>query len=493
MAWSKAGTARISVSSFGYGGTNGVVILEQAPSPLKKILIEFDRPNPPYLFVLSASSRSSVEAMLKQLGDWASTHNDYFADLSHTLISRRSLLSWRFGLVASTHQELLANLADNSEVSSMSKAADTVKIGFVFTGQGAQWYAMGRELFLHCRQYRGSIRTSDAMLSELGANWTLSEELQRDESESRINDSAIAQPALTALQIALIDLLQEIGVRPQIVIGHSSGEIAAAYAAGIFSQRAAIEISYHRGVISSTYKQQINPQKGAMIVTEVSEADSLQFISQLNQGRVDIACTNSPISTTISGDESAIDELQELLDASSTGYWRLPIDVAYHSHRMKIVSEQYLKLLSRFGRRLTYDLEKGYPSRNIKYISGVTANEKKADFGPDYWVENLISKVRFYEAIGKYCDASLGEEIQPGEKDTHNIMIEIGPLGAFSRIIQETTQSLPNAFDYTYITALRRDIDAVRSMLELAGKLFELGAPIDLLATEDLLISKQER
>lgn len=487
MTWSKAGTARISVNSFGYGGTNGVVILEQAPSPVERILNEIDGPNPPYLFVLSASSRSSVKPMLKQLGDWLSTHKDHFADLSHTLISRRSLLSWRFGMVASPHQELLANLADNSEVSSMSKAADSVKIGFVFTGQGAQWYAMGRELFLHCRLYRGSIKTSDAMLSELGADWTLSEELQRKESESRINDSAIAQPAVTALQIALVDLLQEIGIRPQIVIGHSSGEIAAAYAAGILSQRAAIEISYHRGVISSTYRQQMGPQKGAMIVTEISEADSLQFISQLKQGRVDIACTNSPTSTTISGDEAAIDELQELLDASSTGYWRLPIDVAYHSHRMKIVSDQYLNLLNRFGRRLTYDLERGYPSKNVKYISSATANEKTTDFGPAYWVENLISKVRFYEGIERYCDASLGEQ------NTHNIMIEIGPLGAFSRIIQQTTQSLPNVFDYTYTTTLRKGIDAVRSMLELASKLFELGAPIDLLATEDLLIPKQKR
>ena len=470
-----------------------MVILEQAPFPVERILIESDRPNPPYLFVLSANSQNSVKAMVRQLGDWASTRKDYFADLSHTLISRRSLLSWRFGVVASTHQELLATLADNSGFSSMSNAADSVKIGFVFTGQGAQWYAMGRELFLYCRQYRGSIKTSDAMLSELGSDWTLSEELQRKESESRINDSAIAQPAVTALQIALVDLLQEIGVRPQIVIGHSSGEIAAAYAAGILSQRAAIEISYHRGVISSTYKQQMSPQKGAMIVTEISEADSLHFISQLKQARVDIACTNSPTSTTVSGDEAAIDELQELLDASSTGYRRLPIDVAYHSHRMKIVSDQYLYLLNRFGRRLSYDLERGYPSRNIKYISSVTANEKKADFGPAYWVENLIAKVCFYEAIEKYCDASLGEESQPGEKDTHNIMIEIGPLGALSTIIQQTTQSLPNVFDYTYTTTLRRDIDAVRSVLELASKLFELGAPVDLLATEDLLIPKQER
>ena len=470
-----------------------MVVLEQAPSPAERIFIEPDRPNPPYLFVLSANSQSSTKAMLKQLGDWASTRKDYLADLSHTLISRRSLLSWRVGIVASTHQELLATLASNSEVASMSKAADSVKIGFVFTGQGAQWYAMGRELFLHCRQYRGSIKTSDAMLSELGAKWTLSEEIQRNESESRINDSAIAQPAVTALQIALVDLLQEIGVRPQIVIGHSSGEIAAAYAAGILSQRAAIEISYHRGVISSTFKQQMSPQKVAMVVTETSEADSLQFVSQLKQGRVDIACTDSPTSTTISGDEAAIDELQDLLDASSTGYRRLPIDVAYHSHQMKTVSDQYLNLLSRFGRRLTYDLERGYPSKNIEYISSVTASERTADFGPAYWVENLISKVRFCEAIERYCDTSLGDEIQLGKKDTHNIMIEIGPLDAFSRIIQQTTQSLPRVIDYTYITTLRRDIDAVRSMLELAGKLFELSAPVDLLAVEDLLISKQEQ
>ena len=108
-------------------------------------------------------------------------------------------------------------------------------------------------------------------------------------------------------------------------------------------------------------------------------------------------------------------------------------------------------------------------------------------------MENLISKVRFCEATEKYCEALLGEESQPGGNSTHNIMIEIGPLGVFSTIIQQTIQSLPNAFEYTYITTLRRGIDAIRSMLELAGKLFELGAPVDLIATEDLLIPKQER
>lgn len=430
--------------------------------------------------------------MLKQLGDWTSTQEDCLGNISHTLMSRRSLLSWRFGLVASSRQEVLANLANSRGIQTVSKAFGSVKIGFVFTGQGAQWYAMGRELYLHCRQYSGSIKTSDAMLSELGATWSLSEELQREESESRINDSAIAQPAVTALQIALVDLLHEVGIRPQIVIGHSSGEIAAAYAAGVFSQRAAMEISYHRGAIAGICKQQMSPQKGAMIVTEISEADSLRHITQLKQGRVDIACTNSPTNTSLSGDEAAIGELQELLDASSIKYRRLPVDLAYHSYQMNCVSEPYLKLLNRFGRRLMHDLERGCPSRSIKYISSVTANEKSSDFGPDYWVENLVSKVRFYEAMERYCDFSL-EPHQPSENEARNIMIEIGPLGAFSRIIRQTAQSLPNAFDYTYITTLRKGTDAVRSMLELAGKLFELGAPIDLLATEDLLTPKQER
>ena len=234
------------------------------------------------------------------------------------------------------------------------------------------------------------------MLTELGAPWTLSEELLRDESESRINDSKLAQPAITALQIALVDLLQEMGIRPQIVIGHSSGEIAAAYAAGVLSQKAAMEISYHRGAVAGACKKLMSPVEGAMIVVDISEADSLGYISQLKQGRAAVACANSLTSTTISGDGTAIDELQTILQASSIRSWRLPVDIAYHSYHMKCVSDQCLKLLNRYGRRLTYDLERGHPAEGIKYISSVTTKEKKSDFGPAYWVENLVSKLRFY-------------------------------------------------------------------------------------------------
>lgn len=177
--------------------------------------------------------------MPKALEKWISGQEmDYAAlkDLSFTLSCRRSQFKWRQACVASTREELLAELR---EPGAKSRAAPT-KVAFVFTGQGAQWAGMGRDLLSTSETFRQSLEKAAKLLKSFGSEWDLLEELVKPDGESRINESALAQPVTTIIQMALVDLLGDYGVRPSWVVGHSSGEIAGAYAAGILSDEDAI-------------------------------------------------------------------------------------------------------------------------------------------------------------------------------------------------------------------------------------------------------------
>ena len=352
----------------------------------------------------------------------------------------------------------------------MTKASSDIRLTYLFTGQGAQWFAMGRELIATLPKFRKSLIKSDQILQGLGATWGLVEELSLDESTSRIDDSAIAQPATTAIQIALVDLLGSLEIQPTAVLGHSSGEIAAGYAAGVLSQSAALTVSYHRGFVSKMCKQKL-ATKGAMLAVALGEDEAFKYIAQLQTGIVSVACINSPCSTTISGDGAAIDELKAILDGQAIFAKKLKVDIAYHSHHVRKVSAQYRSSLK--------GLEFGVPRPSVKFFSSVTAAEKTNDFGPSYWVQNLTSPVRFSNALAELC------RIQHTEahftSDSVPCFIEIGPHSALSGPTRQIlAQPKLESTSFRYLPSLVRNHDSLHSILSLCGKVFELGYPLNL-------------
>ncbi|CAG8959400.1 hypothetical protein HYFRA_00001298 [Hymenoscyphus fraxineus] len=506
--WDSKTLRRISVNNFGYGGANGHLIVDSLstyqqesghhipngetkenenhqitngtnPSngingshPPKDVKTE------PQVLALSAKSKESLARALENLEQWISQNpdpsNDALRNLAYTLSNRRSLFRWRCSLVGTSLPDLLSRLSLNRPPS--VKSMEKIQNVFVFTGQGAQWFAMGRELMSLKSPYSKSLEASDKILSGFGAPWSLLEELLcKKSSDSRINESQIAQPATTAIQIALIDLLSSLDIKPDIVLGHSSGEIAAAYAAGSISQISALKAAYFRGRLQVSASL-----KGAMMAVGLGEVQLSQYLPQVKSGKLVIACSNSPESSTVSGDEAAILELKGILDTETVFARRLAVDTAYHSHHVMSVSDTYLHSLG--------GLEHGNTLPHIRFISSVTGKEMTTGFGPQYWVDNLVSKVQFQRGVEEVCRIA-----SPSSPQARLSFIEVGPHSALSGPLRQTMSSLSFSAGFFCASVLIRNQDARYTLLEAVGKLFEQGCSVDIGKANVLLAPNKPR
>ena len=200
----------------------------------------------PYLFLLSANDQESLSKSTALIAEYvyerpAYLFPDLLRSLAFTLGQRRTLLPWKIAVQAADQDELIRKLKDVALTP--TRSVEQPRIGFVFTGQGSQWPKMGTQLYHAYPIYASAIQKADHILTGLGASWSLIAELERSERYSSIDSPSISQPACTALQLALVDLLKSWKIFPQSVIGHSSGEIAAAYAAGILDMESCMAIA----------------------------------------------------------------------------------------------------------------------------------------------------------------------------------------------------------------------------------------------------------
>ncbi|KAK2761770.1 polyketide synthase [Arachnomyces sp. PD_36] len=426
--------------------------------PEDRILID-----QPRLFIVSAKSKTSLEAATLKLKQWVSDNclaSKSMQKLANTLSAKRSKFNWRYSVVASTSDDLVSALGNHRS----TKSSSNVSIVYLFTGQGAQYQGMGRDLLLNSHAFAASIRDSQAILTELGASWNLVNELISEESKSRINTSEISQPATTAIQIALVDLLADMNVRPSAVLGHSSGEVAAAYAAGILSRRDAMAIAYHKGFVASWVKETVQG-KGAMLAVGLGKAGITPYIEKIRSGRLGVACINSSENVTISGDDVAVLELKGLLDKDSVFNRQLKVDIAYHSHHMEAISTRFSEAIS--------DVTGNEPQQTVRFFSSVTAAESNAELGMSYWVENLVSPVRFSEALEALVDSS---------GSPHLTFVEVGPHHALKGSVRQIMNGLPDSSSkWTHTPTLIREKSAVEAALEMEGSLFEQGVSIDII------------
>ncbi|KAI1084321.1 putative polyketide synthase [Whalleya microplaca] len=391
------------------------------------------------------------------------------ANLLYTLGSRKSQLSRRAFAVMDPE-----SLKSGLEVDAMSfgkpSRSPAGRIGLIFTGQGAQWPEMGATLIQEYTVFRQAIRYLDSVLSQLQRRptWKIEEVLLEPASTSRIHDPEFSQTVCTALQIALVALLAQWGIRPVVTIGHSSGEIAAAYAAGRLRASEAIVLAYFRGQVVAT-----NKRKGLMIAVGLGPTDIMSHLYDIDTV-VTIAAVNSPESTTVSGDPGAIKELAIRLSARNIFNRVLKTgDNAYHSHHMLSLGELYEELATQ-GLRDIESITLAEPaSPRTKWISSVTPDDEILSLSPKYWRRNLESTVLFSQAI----------EVLTRDVPV-DLLIEIGPHPALSALVKQIRLGLGQntSMSPACLASLRRGEHDVLSMLRLAGNLFLHDAPVDLVA-----------
>ncbi|EHK96621.1 putative Mycocerosic acid synthase [Glarea lozoyensis 74030] len=319
-AWPAAAVKRMSVSGFGMGGTNAHIVMEgfkqsaaiRNPNGITISTKKISK----RLFVFSSHDKAgfrrisqAILAFLDTLGP-ATSSSGYLANLAHTLAVARSGLSWKTSIVAENTADLreqLSTMVGDDATRSPTKAP---RIGFVFTGQGAQWARMGVEL-LERHVFAESVAKSTQFLREMGANWDPIAELIKEQKESRLGLPQISQPICTVLQIALVEELRSCGIKPSKVVGHSSGEIAAAYTIGALSHRDAIAIAYFRGTASAGLSaKQLD---GGMMAVGCSRAEA-QKLMKNSKIQATVACVNSPSNVTLSGDVVALEALRIIFD-----------------------------------------------------------------------------------------------------------------------------------------------------------------------------------
>jgi acyl transferase domain-containing protein len=330
--WPKVQAERASVNSFGIGGANAHVILDSPASmgisstkihTTNGLLANGNSKPRPALLVLSATNTESLRANVVKHQQYVATNPEKLKNIEYNLCNRRDHLSNRAFCVTNGLSAL--------EFSPLNKPKKTPTLIMVFTGQGAQWAEMGKELMTDFPSFSQDIDFMNNTLSKLNhpPSWNIKEELLKHESLSCLSKAEYAQPLVTAVQVALVNLLRQFGVKPAAVVGHSSGEIAAAYAANAITANEAIIIAYYRGQVTKGFSR-----RGGMAALGLGREEVIPFLTP----GVSIACENSPSSVTLSGDEDALSATcQSIKTALPDVFLRpLKVEMAYHSRKFSI-------------------------------------------------------------------------------------------------------------------------------------------------------------
>ncbi|KAL6230719.1 hypothetical protein BDW75DRAFT_59054 [Aspergillus navahoensis] len=480
------GVRRASINNFGYGGTNAHLIVESPAAEHQVILAnghtDWDRSLDSQLLIFSARDKTACWDMISNLKLYLkrnAANKDselLLRRIAYTLGQRRTLFPWVAARSVPVQEGLEEAIrALEFPMPAPHRTTRVPRVGLVFTGQGAQWYAMGRELIATYPIFVSSLRETDRHVKALGANWSVIEELCRDRSESRVNNVELSTPLCVAVQISLVRLLRSWGLKPVAVTSHSSGEIAAAYAVGALSCKSAMAVAYHRALLAANKCLQ-SSNKGAMVAVGMGHREAKSYLTQLEtrSGMATVACINSPASTTVSGDDSAVTEFETLARNNGIYTHRLKIETAFHSHHMKPIAGPYgMALHGLLSPAKDTDVDK------ITFSSPVTGGRVDVLselLEPKYWVDSLLQPVQFVDA---FTDMVLVNSDSTGSNV--DVILEVGPHTALGSPIRQILAEPGFAgLNLHCLGCLVRGTSAIESMHSLAASLLAEGVPLDL-------------
>ncbi|CAO1603176.1 hypothetical protein XANCAGTX0491_006768 [Xanthoria calcicola] len=501
IRWPTPGMRRVSVNSFGFGGANAHAILDDAyhylherslagkhntlkhdshsdPALQGTPVDRSDRDAAKQLFLFSGKDQTAAKRVSEGLNTWlqgvsTDKRGPYFLEnLAYTLALRRTHLEHRTFAIASSLSEL-----NERQLKGLPAATRSQRHGdnlvMVFTGQGAQWPAMGRELFEN-PIFRQSVETSQSQLKALGCKWNATKELLKTPNPN-IDRPEYSQPLCTVVQIALVDLLHFWKISPTATIGHSSGEIAAAYAASLLTHHDAIKLAYVRGLSSAAVSKQ-----GAMMAAGLSHDDAQTYLEKVPHGSAVVACINSPSSVTLSGDVDAIDQLETMISSDGKFARKLKVTTAYHSPHMREVSSSYLDMIGEVTPKQADETD--ISPIMFSSLTGTRVSSAR-ELSAQYWVNNMQNPVRFSQGLLALLKH---KKVAPGGTRPVAVQwggfLEVGPHAALQGPLRQIIDVSNNKFAKSapYASMLVRGKDATETSLNAAGVLWAAGCKIDL-------------
>ncbi|GAA4168664.1 hypothetical protein GCM10022251_59930 [Phytohabitans flavus] len=431
---------RAGVSSFGVSGTNAHVIIEEGePTTAGPEQPEQPVPVP---WVLAAKSEAALRAqaarLANHLGEDRATEDrvaeDRVTDIAFSLATTRSRFAHRAAVVATDREEFagkLAAFAEGRPVAGVTTgtAGTGGGLAVLFTGQGAQRLGMGRELYGVLPAYT---ETFDLVCAAFDGR--LPRPLAEVVDDEELHQTLYAQPAIFAVEVALYAQLRAWGLRPDIVTGHSIGEIAAAHVAGVFTLDDAAALIAARSSL-----MQALPAGGAMLAVQATEADVLPHLT----AGVDIAAVNGPTSVVVAGAETGIGALEELWRAEGRKVKRLNVSHAFHSPLMEPMLDDFAAA-----------------------IAGVTFHEPSMPFptgvaNADYWVSHVRRPVRFADTVAWLAEQGV------------QTYLEVGPDAVLSALVPECA---PAAVTVATLRADRPELEMIATAL---GGLHNAGVEVD--------------
>ncbi|WP_242608699.1 type I polyketide synthase [Actinomadura formosensis] len=455
--WPRNGRPRrAGVSSFGASGTNAHLILEEAPAEETPAGAEAP-PDGVVPLVVSAGTAGSLAGQASRLATFLEGSGDVpLAALAGSLLSSRALLGQRAVVVAGSREEARAGLGvlARGETASgvVTGSVDVLgKVVWVFPGQGAQWVGMGRELLDSSPVFAERLSECAAAL-ERWVDWSLVDVLRGESDPALLERVDVVQPASFAVMVGLAALWGSCGLRPDAVVGHSQGEIAAACVAGALSLEDAVRVVALR---SQAIAARLSG-RGGMASVALSEADAAARLEPW-AGRVEVAAVNGPSSVVIAGDTEALDEALEVLSGQGVRVRRVAVDYASHSRHVADIRESLADALA--------GVDAQAPA--IPFYSTVTGGWVRDAGVVDgaYWYRNLRQQVRFGPAVADLIDQGHGVFV---EVSAHPVLVQ--PI---SEIVDETDA------DAVVTGSLRREDGGMRRLLTSMAELFVRGVPVD--------------
>lgn len=443
------------VSSFGFGGTNAHLVLEAAP-PEARGTRERDESDCVVL-PLSARSQDALVSLAQAYATWLEDESESsrLVDICATAAVRRSHHACRVAVEASSRSEMVSRLKaflDGEPARGVAVGRRLLgrrrRVAFVFPGQGSQWLGMGRALIATEPVFADVIDTCSAAFRE-HAHWSLTDELRATPEASRLAEVDIVQPAIFAVQVALAALWRSWGIKPDAVVGHSMGEVAAAHVAGALSLVDAARIICRRSqVVRRTSGQ------GAMAVVELSFSDARVAITGYEE-RLSVAVSNSPTSTVLSGEPTALDAVLVKLEREGTFVRRVNVDYASHSPQMDPLRDELLTALQATAPRRT-------TARLYSTVTGTVV--AGPELGAEYWARNLREPVLFADVVAHLI------------RDGIDVFLEVSPHPILLSAVQQCLDHAGR--EGVVLGSLQREEPERRSLLSTLTCLYAVGGTV---------------